>query len=692
MLLLKDTFMNRFRLIFLIVLFGLLGCETAVSTPTTQSATRRATATAEVSGLSTAVSPTETTSLAPAPTLAPTAAPVDSTPSSAGEPTPGPMATIPPTETAVPAAATVDPATFDEGALIAVSMNGTVGVLLDGIPLAIRDEAIERIMAQDDQYWLDMAHRQTKLTKYRLNFRNYKYGPSRSQLPMPPEELWQFALTDDEPRRVTVNDHDLLVRDYLFTSTLLSDAVSPGIADPALGEIGGIWREPFILPLDPDFLLQRTGLACVNEAGFPPNSYDSENVRTFYDYTCTPGSTGPLGCHRNEVPSLSCTQAVDGVIGRLDTSVDFERLPWDDALADEVRVGDVTHIGAPDLHVVESDLDINRIVYRYIDEGNCALLEGAVGGTGWRRLLLFTATLHNFGTEAMHIGPVTAEDPSTNIFTYDSCHDHFHFSNYGSFVFEAEQDANGSKRAFCVESTNRFSNNEFAPLTHEYSCTFQGIQAGWVDEYIAGLDMQWIDITDVEIEEGSTVATVGFLSNEDQFLCEGERVLNEAGEPLYEPTGERTQEGLPISRPQCNFVDNWDVNNQGFTEIEIPAVGGLVTAPCTAGEFGQWRNCGFSEYEPAQECTPGETVTVTMELEEPMVLRSCEVSDVLGIGLACEEDDAISNVIMGLNSTSTVQFTCPLVRDYERDEDDEDARLVKGGYALYVAPYFGELE
>ncbi|MCB9006044.1 MAG: hypothetical protein H6656_01410 [Ardenticatenaceae bacterium] len=33
-----------------------------------------------------------------------------------------------------------------------------------------------------------------------------------------------------------------------------------------------------------------------------------------------------------------------------------------------------------------------------------------------------------------------------------------------------------------------------------FSCNNQGIQAGWVDEYGAGLDCQWIDITDIEIE------------------------------------------------------------------------------------------------------------------------------------------------------------------------------------------------
>ena len=583
--------------------------------------------------------------------------------------------------------ATLDPATFGDGALIQVQMNGTVGVLLDGIPLALHEDVIGHIMSQDEAYWDALARRHVTLTKYRLNFRNFK-RPGKGQLPLPPEQLWEIELDENGPRQVTIQEHDLIVLDYQFSSTLLTDPASTAESEPQLSEIGGVWEELFILPLDPDFLLQRMGNACVNEAGFPPNSYDSENVRNVYDFSCTPGSVGKLGCHRTDVPTLTCLEAVDAFIGRFETLMRFERLAWDDALANEVRIGPVTQLDTPDLQVVATDLLENRIVYRYFNEGDCAIEENAVGGTGWRRLFQFSATLHNIGGEALHIGPVVAEDPRTNIFQYNACHDHFHFSNYGSFVFEGGSDATGSKQAFCVESTNRFSNNETSPLTHAYSCSFQGIQAGWVDEYAVGLDVQWIDITDVEFETDETVATVGFESNSDRFLCEGTAVFNDDGTPLYETTGLRTQTGLPISRPQCDFVEAWDANNVGKEEIVIPTVGSFVTDDCREDQFGHLRNCGFVQYEEPEICTPGETITVTLALDAPYVFRACEVSAKLGTGLACTTDDAITNVIMGLRSESTIQFSCPIVRDYERDLDDEDAPFIQGGYALYLAPYF----
>src|SRR5262245_36162920 len=41
-------------------------------------------------------------------------------------------------------------ASTDPGALIAVSMSSTVGVLLDEIPEAVRDDAAARVLAQDE--------------------------------------------------------------------------------------------------------------------------------------------------------------------------------------------------------------------------------------------------------------------------------------------------------------------------------------------------------------------------------------------------------------------------------------------------------------------------------------------------------------------------------------------------------------
>jgi hypothetical protein len=577
-------------------------------------------------------------------------------------------------------ASPIDPAAFGAGALIDVRMNGRVGILLDEYSAANRDRAADLLLTQPDQFWLDLVEKQVQFTYHRLHFRDFIYD-GKGQLPLPPQPLWKITLVDSEPSRIAEQGHEYVVIAYQFSTTLLTDAISPGDAEPLLGEIGGVWEEPFVLPLDPNDLLQRTGNACLNEAGFPPNSYDSENVRDFYDFACTPESTGALGCHRNIVPSFSCLEMIDARVGRLETVVRFERLPWDDALANQVRMGTVTHLDVPDMRVVAADLNNFRIIYRYFDAESCALQENAVGAAGWRRLLQFDATVHNVGGKALQIGPVVAEDPLTNMFAYNACHDHFHFSNYGTFAFTSAGQAAGSKRAFCVESTSRLSNNETSPLTHEFNCSYQGIQAGWVDEYGAGLDVQWIDITDIEAVTGEATAVLSFISNSDQFLCEGTAVTDAQGNPIYEPTGLRSETGLPISRHQCQFPTNWEVNNIGNQTIKFTAQGSFVTEPCRDSTVGPMRNCGFTEMGDLMACTSGDLVQLNVTLpdgERPQIMRICEVSDLLGIGVACTYEDAIFQQTL-VDAKTAVAFFCPLVRD---------ASTTSGGFSIYTAPAF----
>ncbi|MDX1417731.1 MAG: lysyl oxidase family protein, partial [Candidatus Promineifilaceae bacterium] len=504
----------------------------------------------------------------PSPTAASAAAAgaEPATPATAAEatqpPSPVPPTAVPPA-TGEPDSTAESTAAPDSapGALIQVSMEGQVGVLLDEIPAALRDSIAEDLQERPEAYWLALAEQQVRLARNRLNFRNFVY-PDKGQLPLAPEELWSIHLAPSGPSRQTIQGHDLVMIDYTYDSMLLSDVDSPGQAEPALAEVGGTWQEPFVFPADPNLLIQRTDNACINEAGFPPNSFDSENVFVFYDYSCEADSGGAAGCHRTHLPRFSCREALQERVGEVETVMQFERLAWDSELADAARMELVTATEAPDLAVVEEDLATNRVVYRYIEPDDCALAENAVGATGWRRLLQFSATVANVGGQPLEIGPVVAEDLENHVFTYSSCHDHFHYKNYGDFTLGLEELPQNSKQAFCVQSTHRFGNNESTPLVHDYSCRQQGIQAGWVDEYVAGLDTQWIDITDLDIPAAGLRVELTFTSNSDRFLCEGTAVLDENGDPVWEPSGYTTEEGESINRPQCDFSPDWEANNR----------------------------------------------------------------------------------------------------------------------------------
>ncbi|MFO7538780.1 MAG: lysyl oxidase family protein, partial [Chloroflexota bacterium] len=674
-------------------------------------------------------SPTSRSALGTASSATPTALPPETAETAV---TTEPTSPAPPTNTTTPRPAravadghpTPDAVSFwpdlPEGALIAVEMDSTAGILLNDIPESEREALAAALLDQSEADWLALAQRQLQLTNYRLNFRNYIYA-NKGQLPLPPRELWQLELTS-QPRREQVDIHDYVLIDYRFTGTLLSDAESPAQSEPALATEGGVWNEPFILPLDPNLLFQRTGNACLNEAGFPPSSYDSENAWIFYDFDCTPDSTGAVGCHRTVRPSLSCRQALANRVGTTETAVRFERLPWDDDLADSVRMGELTTVDHPDLKVVGEDLNDHRLEYIYFAPNSCGVQEGCVSGSGWRRVLRFSATIHNVGGERLHIGPVVSQDLANNVFVYDSCHDHFHYEGFGDFYL-GDAD-NAAKQAFCIESTNRFSNNEFSPLVHNYTCTFQGIEVGWVDEYGAGLDCQWVDVTDIIDSEAETATSTGSVQavtlplglhvNADRFLCEGEPTTDEEGNRLWESTGRTTERGAPINRPACDFFPGWDENNIEERPVVIPPTGSFVTQPCLHGQIGPLRNCDFTELpfpifipeevdeeveeEEGEEetatsagsvqavvgfpCTPGQTVTLSCELPNTapaQTLRICETSVGLRAGTACLLQNALANRLF-TSEGGEVSFTCPLPRD-----ENEPG----GGYALYVSPLLG---
>jgi hypothetical protein len=578
-----------------------------------------------------------------------------------------------------------EPDSSEPGALIATSIDGRVGYLLDELPQALRARVADQLIAQPESVWQDRAHKQLQLMSYRLAFRDafYDEEDGKGQLPLPPEEKWNVTLLG-APARETVGQHDLVLVDYRFESTLLTDVDSPAASDPALARVGGSWDESFVLPLDPELLLQRTGYACMDESEFPPNSVDGENVYTFYDQDCTADDEA---CHISETPDYDCTEALDRFIGSLSANLHFERLGWDGKLAQQARVGDIGRAGA-DLQVIGEGLDNHRIIYRYISASSCAFKENCVSGLGWRRLLQFDASIKNVGADALNIGDIDyyleSQDTALathNTFVYSACHQHYHFSHYGKFELSTDAKRLGRKEAFCLQSTSRYGNNETSPLTHPYSsCSYQGIQAGWGDDYGAGIECQWIDVTGMA-DAAPINAKLEFTSNPDQFLCEGEPVLSSDDEPELVDSGFKTDTGLEVDRAACDFSPKWKDNNQDSRMIPINPTGGLVTSACTRGQLGPLRDCGFKEGVGTLQvlaCPVGSSITLHCSIPEgapPAVVRVCEYSELQKTGVACVYRDALANQLVDGGDVA-VDVACPEGRDVVE---------VGGHVALYSA-------
>jgi hypothetical protein len=588
-----------------------------------------------------------------------------------------------------PDAAPPDAGAPATGALVRVSVQSEVGVLLDEIPESMRDRVAADVLTFDEAFWKDRAEFQVQHANYRLFLRHFYYpAGTKQQLPLPPHEIWSIRLDEGGPTRKTVDGHDLVVVGYTLESTLLTDVESPGTSEPALAQVGGVWDEPMVFPLDPELVFQRTGYACFNEGGAPLDSIFEGTAFWYYDHTCQAEDPQSPSCHwtASEQVTESCVDALRNEIGAVETTIRYERIAWDQAVADSVRVGELSAKEA-DLVPLAEDLENNWLEYRYIPEDSCAIAEGCVDGPGWRRLLLFDGSAKNVGGGDVHLGNVDGELGreliERNVFELSACHQHYHFSYYGDFRYGPEDALVGNKQAFCLISTHRYHNNEGTKLFTPYgSCDYQGIAAGWGDEYMAGLDCQWIDVTSVDTASGDVPYDLRFQINPDQFLCEGTPVLDSSGKQSFEETDLTTVDGEPIYRPTCELTDGWDENNHSQVPVTLPQKGSFINAPCEQGALGPRRDCGFVEQTNVASCTPGETVRLHCERDAqaaPQVIRFCETSAVLGTGVACVHHHALLSAVVEQDAID-VELTCPAQRD---------ATEPSGAYSMYAAPLYG---
>lgn len=617
------------------------------------------------------------------------------------------------------------------GALIQMTSSSTVGVLLDEIPAGpLREAAAANALAESSDFWIARAKDQVRLMSYRLIFRGGfhrtssgttpdTYGP----LPLPPQrDKWNITLNGAPRRDSTINGHDMVVVHYTFSSVIVTDQASPGLVDPNLPVIGGSTSEKINLPADPELLFERTGYACMDENEFPPDSVFEENTWYFYDDTCTTNPSASL-CHVTVLPKQTCRDALVSGPGRVPTTITFTRVPYDSTVADQYRVGQVNPDAiaagnAADLSIVESGMTDERVfAWRFFGPGACELGEGVIEQFGWRRILMFSAIVQNDGTAALDLGdPSNPANPyvQSNVFAYSPCHHHYHFSHYGVFTYGT---GTGSKRAFCLEDTNRYHNDESTPLTASHqTCQNQGIGAGWGDEYNFGMPGQWVDVTEMDTSVPGNQLT--FKSNPDQFLCEG--VLPHSP-PIFPEdfsiTSFINEANLqPEYRVNCSFLANWNSYippnppspsfDDNYDAVPVTSPGGsFVTEPCTRGQIGPKRNCGFTAGWAATVTTPATDTPVgcasatasapahQVKLScsvargaQPAVVRICEVSGRSNSGVACTFADAVANVIVGTTPTP-VQFSCPSVRDSMMAGSPPVPQTLPGvgGYSVYRA-------
>ena len=147
-------------------------------------------------------------------------------------------------------------------------------------------------------------------------------------------------------------------------------------------------------------------------------------------------------------------------------------------------------VGKPDLRINAATLN-PRITTETFSGTACEIAEGTIVA-GTRKLLRFNTQSENIGTADLILG-----NPANNPqFEYGSCHGHYHFRSFAEYRLLDSVGSlvrTGRKVGFCLMDITRV--NTGANPAARYTCSNQGIQAGWADIYSSNLSGQWVDIT-----------------------------------------------------------------------------------------------------------------------------------------------------------------------------------------------------
>lgn len=231
-------------------------------------------------------------------------------------------------------------------------------------------------------------------------------------------------------------------------------------------------------------------------AGILEAAIDSVSIHAFDDPSfCEPGE-GAL-CDPTITPTacpadlLCCSQgAVNLGVYRCETPVAGLDYANPTATPDAPGNG-ALGCDAADL-IVEPQLMDPIFTDIFMSDDTCEVLEGCVGGLGWRTVMLFTVATPNIGSRDLALG-VAANLP--DLFHYSGCHDHYHFDEFARYELRDGDTvvATGHKQAFCLLDTISWA---WPLAVGQFDCANQGVSRGFSDFYEAGLPCQWVDITD----------------------------------------------------------------------------------------------------------------------------------------------------------------------------------------------------
>jgi len=332
-----------------------------------------------------------------------------------------------------------------------------------------------------------------------------------------------------------------------------------------------------------------------------------------------------FACHC--APGPSPADVVDAAVADAGTDIVTADVPTDDPCNGmnftDVLHGDVADAALPNVIPVISNVQIQS---RTFSPGSCEVVEGCTL-PGQRRLLRFDLVTPNIGAGDLYVGPPTVDSRPDSSFEFGVCHNHWHFRGYADYRLldtAGAEIARGHKQSFCLLDSSQYMGMGQELCTGQrYTCTNQGIHAGYYDLYSRSLDCQYIDITGVPPGDYRIRARIN------------------------------TERGFAES----NYNDN-----EALMNVTIPATDPVPTTvnptdACATDETGAQRNCGWV-VDRSFACTPGQMVTVACNAACTPGLGSCTGNPVMRV---CPLDGPCVHSSMTPESDDACGTQCPSV-------------------------------
>jgi len=141
---------------------------------------------------------------------------------------------------------------------------------------------------------------------------------------------------------------------------------------------------------------------------------------------------------------------------------------------------------------------------------------------GEHRLLRFDMIIYNVGDADAELG---RPENRPDLFEYSEAHGHSHLKGFNNYVLLDESgEPTGAvrKQTFCLRDLYQTRSN--ASSDPQFDCGYQGISAGWADEYDSSLPGQYIVIDDLPDGEYTLRATTNAAGTIDE-TCDDDNTV-----------------------------------------------------------------------------------------------------------------------------------------------------------------------